>query len=383
MGKGLGILGILGILATLGIARSAPLRATVPIAAVVCSATDTELTLEFRSSGAPIEKYQRAEVVGNQIVVRIVDAVIPEAPPSVSCVDNLSIKAEQIREFAVFRIHAPAFDGDITVKRLSPTSIALVVNKTPATSAPATSAATPSASKKWKLDVIVIDAGHGGKDAGAKGVNGVYEKTVTLALARRLRDLIVEKLPGTKVVMTRDDDTFIELHRRTKIANNANGKLFVSIHCNSMPTIPHPARGCETYILRPGRNEDAARVAATENASIALEQAPNSYTGRTEEELIVATMAQRSFVRFSEAFASLVQQHAPRYTGLKNRGVNQAGFLVLVGASMPNILFETAFLSNPDDARIISSKEGQEQMAQAMLQAIKDYAELYQSTLDN
>ena len=386
MGKGLGILGILGILGVLGIARSAPLRATVPIAAVVCSATDTELTLEFRSSGGPIEKYQRAEVVGNQIIVRIVDAVIPEIPPSASCVDNLSIKAEQIREFAVFRIHAPAYDGDITVKRLSPTSIALVVNKTSAsarTSAPATSAAAPSASKKWKLDVIVIDAGHGGKDAGAKGVNGVYEKTVTLALAQRLRDLIVQKLPGTKVVMTRDDDTFVELHRRTKIANNANGKLFVSIHCNSMPTIPHPARGCETYILRPGRNEDAARVAATENASIALEQAQSSYTGLTEEELIVATMAQRSFVRFSEAFASLVQQHAPRYTGLKNRGVNQAGFLVLVGASMPNILFETAFLSNPDDARIISSKEGQEQMAQAMLQAIKDYAELYQSTLDN
>ncbi len=364
-----------------GIALSMPLRATVPIAAVVCSATSDVLTVEFRSGGAPIEKYQRAEIVGDHIVVRIVDAAIPDLTPT--CDEGLRITAEQIREFAVFRVHAPAYNGDITVRRVSPTAIALVVHKGSASdkASPATSPA--SSANKWKLDVIVIDAGHGGKDVGAKGVNGVYEKTVTLALAQRLRDLILQKLPGTKVIMTRDDDTFVELHRRTKIANNANGKLFVSIHCNSMPTIPHPARGCETYILRPGRNEDAARVAATENASITLEQSQSSYTGLTEEELIVATMAQRSFVRFSEAFASLVQQHAPRYTGLKNRGVNQAGFLVLVGASMPNILFETAFLSNPEDARIISSKEGQELMAQAMLQAIKDYAELYQSTLNN
>lgn len=370
-----------------------PVKATVTIASVSCSAEAKRLTIQFTSDGMPIDRFQRAEVVGDDIVVRFVGAALRADVALDACKDNgVAIRAENIREYLVFRIRASAYRGDISIRRSGPSQVVLTIDApdeddapmraTPASSS-ATAAPTSSAkAKNWQLDVIVLDAGHGGKDYGAIGVNGVAEKTVTLAIAKRLRDLIRKEFPSTTVVMTRDDDTFVELHRRTQIANNVKGKLFISIHCNSMPKIPHPARGCETYILRPGRNEDAARVAATENSSIKLETSQDEYKGLTEEELILATMAQRSFVRYSEELASLVQKHTSQRTGLKSRGVNQAGFLVLVGASMPNILFETAFLSNPDDAQIICSEHGQASMAQGMFAAIKEYAAFYTATLE-
>jgi len=349
---------------------------------VSCNATPSKLVVKFAANGT-IASYQRAEISGKDIVVRIVDADLGADAITSSCQGaNVAVKAEKIRQFLVFRVRAEDYQGDMTVQRDGPSAVVLTVDRSSEQDGTTTAAAIKNGDN-WSLDVIVIDAGHGGKDAGAKGVNGVYEKDVTLQLAKRLRDLVREELPGTKVVMTRDDDTFIELHRRTQIANQAKGKLFISIHCNSMPKIPHPANGCETYILRPGRNEDAARVAATENASIQLESSQDRYKGLDEDELILATMAQRSFVRYSEELASLVQKHVSGRTGLKDRGVNQAGFLVLVGASMPNILFETAFLSNNKDASFITSKAGQEKMAQAMLKAITDYAVFYKRTLDN
>ena len=354
--------------------------AEITVTNVSCNATSSKLVVKF-AANATIESYQRAEISGKDIVVRIVDAELGAKAITNSCANaDVTIKAEKIRQFLVFRVRADAYQGDMTVKRSGPRAIVLTVDASSERDG-TTTAATVKPGDNWNLDVIVIDAGHGGKDAGARGVNGVYEKNVTLQLAKRLRDLVRKKLPDTKVVMTRDKDVFVELHRRTKIANKAKGKLFISIHCNSMPKIPHSANGCETYILRPGRNEDAARVAAKENASIKLEASQDRYKGLDEEELILATMAQRSFVRYSEELASLVQKRVSKRTGLKNRGVNQAGFLVLVGASMPNILFETAFLSNKKDAAFITSKRGQEKMAQAMLDAIVDYAAFYKRSL--
>lgn len=356
--------------------------APLTITSVRCTAGPTTLTVRFEANGT-IERYQRAELSGSDIVVRIIDADLAADALAAECeAAGVRISAQRIREFQVFRIRTEAYQGDMSVQRDGAAALILTVQRSasdePAVAAPV---ATPRRSNAWELDVIVIDAGHGGKDAGAKGANGAYEKDVTLQIALRLRDLVRKELPNTSVVMTRDDDTFVELHRRTQIANNAKGKLFISIHCNSMPKIPHPAQGCETYILRPGRNEDAARVAATENASIALESAGSRTKALSEDELILATMAQRSFVRYSEELAGLVQKHVSGRTGLKDRGVNQAGFLVLVGASMPNILFETAFLSNHTDAALITSRSGQEKVAQAMLQAIQDYASFYQQSL--
>ena len=188
----------------------------------------------------------------------------------------------------------------------------------------------------------MIDAGHGGYDTGAPGLNGVNEKDVTLAIALKLGDLL--KKSGFRVVYTRTTDTFIELHRRAEIANEAGGKLFICIHCNSMPSKPNPAHGIESYILRPGKTESAARVADRENNVVRLERDATKYEHMTEENFIVASIAQSSFVQWSERFAALVQREVTaRAPSLRDNGVTQAGFLVLIGASMPNILIETGF----------------------------------------
>jgi len=183
-------------------------------------------------------------------------------------------------------------------------------------------------------------------------------------------------------VYTRKDDRFVELYRRGQIANEAGGKLFISVHCNSMPSKPHPAKGFETYILRPGRNEDAVRVAERENDAIRFESNQKRYKALTDEQFIVVNMAQSAFVKFSEMFAAAVQDEVGKATSLASRGVNQAGFYVLVGASMPNILFETAFLSNKDDEKFINSERGQNAVARGLFNAIRIYADKYEQMIE-
>lgn len=344
------------------------------------------VTVRFTASDT-IRGYQRPEISRRSLVLRLSDAMNEAV---IAMPDGMSCRADVIRTFAVYRLGMPWTIADATIRRDGPHTLILSIRKQRPT-APTTEETTvvaepptedvPAQRKQWDLDVIVIDPGHGGVDGGAEGVNGALEKNVVLSIGRKLRELIRNGLPGTTVVMTRDDDRFIELYRRGQIANEAGGKLFISIHCNSMPTKPHPARGAETYILRPGRNADAARVAARENASVKFERSQDRYRGLDNDQLIVATMAQRSFVRLSELFAEAMQTEVAKATPLADRGVSQAGFFVLVGASMPNILFETAFLSNPDDAAYISSEAGQLAVARGMLQAIKRYARTYRSLL--
>jgi N-acetylmuramoyl-L-alanine amidase len=249
----------------------------------------------------------------------------------------------------------------------------------PAPAPPADDDAVPTAQRsKWALDVIVLDPGHGGKDAGAVGVTGVKEKDVVLGIAKKLGAMIQNNMPNTKVVYTRSDDTFVELDRRGQIANEAGGKLFVSIHCNSTPKKPAPANGFEVYILRPGKTEEAVRVAEAENAAIKFEADTKHYQKLTDEQFIIVNMAQSAFVKFSDKFASLLVEKMERTTPLTMRGVSQAGFYVLVGASMPNVLIETAFLSNKSDERYLKSDKGQRELAFGMFKAIKAYREYYE-----
>ncbi|MFH1050592.1 MAG: N-acetylmuramoyl-L-alanine amidase [bacterium] len=231
--------------------------------------------------------------------------------------------------------------------------------------------------KKWELDVIVLDPGHGGNDAGAVGVTSVYEKVITLKLAKKVRDLLKEEMPQTKVVLTRENDTFVELYKRGQIANKAEGKLFISIHLNAANRKPSPANGVETFILRPGRNDDAIRVANFENSVIKFEKQTDKYKKLTDEEIIIATMAQSAFVKFSELFARILQNEVCKVTKLEDRGVKQAGFYVLIGASMPNVLFEACFLSNEGDERFANSEAGQLKIARGIVNAIMKYAEEY------
>jgi len=237
--------------------------------------------------------------------------------------------------------------------------------------------------EKWKLDVVVIDAGHGGTDPGTIGVTRTREKDITLAIALRLGKLLEANLPNVNVVYTRKTDTFVELYRRGQMANEHSGKLFISIHCNSMPRKPHPANGFEIYLLRPGKTENALRIAERENDVVKFEEGyENRYQQLTEENFILLTMAQSAYVKYSEQFANILQHEMEQHLDLPNNGVKQAGFFVLVGASMPNVLVETAYLSNRRDERILKSAKGQQRIAEAIYSAVKRYKLDYEKSLD-
>jgi len=236
--------------------------------------------------------------------------------------------------------------------------------------------------RQWQLDVIVLDAGHGGYDPGSIGVSGLKEKTVTLGVVLKLGRLITNNLPGVKVVYTRKDDRFVELDRRGTIANKAGGKLFISVHANSLKRKPNPTRGFEVYLLRPGRSEEAIAIAERENSVIELEEGYEArYQQLTEENFILVTMAQSAHVRASEMFADLTQREMAAKTGIPNRGVKQAGFYVLVGAAMPNVLVETAYLSNREDEKFLKSEAGQQKIAEALFRAITGYKLEYEKLL--
>lgn len=236
---------------------------------------------------------------------------------------------------------------------------------------------------KWEFDVIVIDAGHGGKDAGAIGVNGVKEKDINLAIALKLGKLIQENMKDVKVVYTRKTDVFIDLYKRGKIANENNGKLFISIHCNSTPKKPSSANGFEVYLLRPGRTKEAISIAEFENSVILYEENPNRYEKLTDENFILVSMAHSSYMKYSERFAEYLHKEFVKHPNLSSRGVKQAGFYVLVGASMPSVLVESGFLSNTNDAKHLSSSSGQQKFAEYVFNGIKKYRESYELEMQN
>lgn len=236
---------------------------------------------------------------------------------------------------------------------------------------------------KWEFDVIVIDAGHGGQDAGAIGVNGVKEKDINLSIALKLGKLIEENMKDVKVVYTRKTDKFIDLYKRGKIANENNGKLFISIHCNSTPKKPSTANGFEVYLLRPGRTKEAISIAEFENSVIQYEENPNRYEKLTDENFILVSMAHSSYMKYSERFAEYLHKEFSNHPTLSSRGVKQAGFYVLVGASMPSVLIESGFLSNTNDAKHLSTSTGQQKFAEYVFSGIKKYRESYELEMKN
>lgn len=238
------------------------------------------------------------------------------------------------------------------------------------------------AQQGWKLDVIVIDAGHGGKDPGTIGVGRTKEKDVTLGVALKLGKIIERSLKGVKVVYTRKTDTFTELYRRAQIANDAKGKLFISIHCNSTEKKPSKQNGFEIYLLRPGKTEDAIRIAERENSVVNLEVGfEERYKALTEENFILVSMQQSAFMRYSEQFASLAAKTMANALKIKNSGIKQAGFYVLVGASMPNVLVETGYLSNRNEEKVLKSSTGQQKIAEALYRGIREYMKVYEKGL--
>ena len=223
------------------------------------------------------------------------------------------------------------------------------------------------AKDRWMLDVIVLDAGHGGKDPGTSGKYGTKEKDIVLDITKRVGRLL-ENNTGIKVVYTRTEDIFVPLWKRTKIANEAGGKVFVSIHINSNPN--RKVKGFETYLHSHDKTATAIDVASRENAVIELEEKKVNYEKLSMERKIAATMASSMFLKESEALAAVIQEELDKKLTIPNRGVKQAGFYVLSGASMPCVLIEGGFVSNPSEEKNLKSPSYRKKIADGIYKAI-------------
>jgi len=224
------------------------------------------------------------------------------------------------------------------------------------------------------IDKIVIDAGHGGKDPGTIGKHS-KEKTVALSIALKLGDLIKKNLKDVDIIYTRDKDVFVELYRRAEIANKAKADLFISIHCNSINSTR--AKGTETWIMGNHRSAKNLEVAKKENAAILLEsdysKNYNNFDPNSAESYITFSLIQNAYREQSMQLAESVQNQFENRVHRINRGVKEAGFLVLVYTTMPSILIETGFLSNPEEEKFLLSEQGQDYIASAIYRAFKGY----------
>jgi N-acetylmuramoyl-L-alanine amidase len=232
------------------------------------------------------------------------------------------------------------------------------------------------AAAQYKVNRVVIDAGHGGHDPGASGKHSV-EKDIALSIALKTGNYIKEYLPDVEVIYTRSDDRFIELHRRAMIANEKKADLFISIHCNAnSSSLPY---GAETYVMGLHKSAENLEVAKLENAAILQEENyKDMYEGfdpNQDEDYITLTMFQNAFLEQSTIFADKVQDQFRERVKLTDRGVKQAGFLVLYKIAMPGVLIETGFLSNSKDEAFLASEDGQVYIASAIYRAFKEYKE--------
>lgn len=233
------------------------------------------------------------------------------------------------------------------------------------------------AENEW---VVVIDAGHGGKDPGAVG-SKAREKNINLAVALKAGKYIRENLKDVKVVYTRDDDTFIGLAERAEVANKHKADLFISIHSNAMTD--KRFSGAETYVLGQTMDEANLQVAMKENSVITFEKDyETKYEGfdpNSVESYIIFSLMQNTYLKQSTEFATLIQDQFRSRVGRKDRGVRQAGFQVLWRTTMPSVLVELGFVTNPEEEKFLLTEQGQDYMASAIFRAFRDYKQ----TIDN
>lgn len=224
-----------------------------------------------------------------------------------------------------------------------------------------------------KVDVVCIDPGHGGHDPGCLGAS-VNEKNVALAIGLKLGELIEKNYPDVKVVYTRKTDVFVELHKRADIANRANADLFICIHCNAGAAEAH---GSETYALGLHKTEANLAVAKRENEVVMMEgDFQKNYKGfdmNSPEGSIIVELYQKAYLNRSLSFASKVQKYFKQDAGRNDRGVKQAGFLVLWKSAMPAVLIETGFLTNVKEEKFLMESKNQDIMANSIYKAFVEY----------
>lgn len=226
---------------------------------------------------------------------------------------------------------------------------------------------------------VVIDAGHGGKDAGTVG-KSLAEKTVVLDVAQRLEALIKQYHKDVKVVMTRTSDVFVPLQERANIANRAKADLFISIHVNSVDEKSpgrQNLRGAQVYVLGSDRSDASLAVAMRENAVLELEPDHSTryknFDPNSAESYIIFELSNNLHLNQSLDFARLAQNQLVSTAGRANKGVRQAGFLVLRATSMAAALVELDFMCNPDNEAFLASEAGRKRCAQALFNAFGNY----------
>jgi len=234
---------------------------------------------------------------------------------------------------------------------------------------------TEGNSYDFTVKTVVIDAGHGGKDSGCLGAKS-KEKDVTLAIALKIGKYIKEYVPGVKVLYTRTNDKFIELHERARIANRNKADLFLSVHCNSSR---HKDRvsGTETYVMGLDKSSENLEVARRENAVVLLENDHqkhyDGFDANKPESHIVFSLYQNAYLNQSIELASLIESQFKNRARRKSRGVKQESFLVLYKTAMPSVLIETGFLTHKKEEQYLNSEQGQSYIASAVYRAFKDY----------
>lgn len=230
----------------------------------------------------------------------------------------------------------------------------------------------PSTTSGKDQFVVVLDAGHGGHDPGNRG-NGYYEKDIALSIVLKV-GAALKKIPDVKVIYTRKTDVFVTLAGRAKIANDSNADVFISVHCNSHSS---QAQGTETFVLGLHRNKDNLEVAMRENSVIYLEEdyevTYGGFDPNSPESYIGFLLMQEEYLDQSILLASFVQKNFTNDLHRVNRGVKQAGFLVLRETVMPSVLIETGFLTNDEEGAFLNSNTGQSKIAASIVDGIIAY----------
>ncbi len=232
-----------------------------------------------------------------------------------------------------------------------------------------------------KISRIVIDAGHGGHDPGAVGKKS-KEKDIVLEVALLTGKMITTYCPGVEVTYTRDSDVFVELYKRAKIANDNKADLFISIHCNASPKAE--PKGTEVYVMGLDKSEQNLEIAKKENASILLEDDYESqYDGidpNSSEAYIAFSIFQHAFLDQSLILATKTMEAFSSHVGLRSRGIKQAPFLVLWRTTMPSILIEIGFISNPTEEEFLMKVENKKKVAYSIYKAFVMYRNVMEGT---
>ncbi|MGE0864656.1 MAG: N-acetylmuramoyl-L-alanine amidase [Vicinamibacterales bacterium] len=346
-------------------------RAPRVVARVDAGTTNVAVTFEVTPHTEARVTAQPGRLVV-QFEADVLDLALPSLPPQTFLLGltagdtpNTVVLATGPR-YATHRVtntRADAGSGRLTIDLLPATTETTTTPAAPAAPAADPRLVIPSQAPSTGLRTVVIDPGHGGDELGTQGARGTLEKDITLSVARRLRTLIESRL-GAKVFLTREDDRTLSLDDRSAFANNHRADVFLSIHANS--AVRPSLKGAEVYFLTVERADAEARLRAGDDAAIL----PALGGGTREIDLILWETAQARYLEQSAALAGFVEQSLAGRVEMSPRAVQQAPFRVLVGANMPAALVEIGYLSNAEQETQLASGAYQDQVAQALLDAL-------------